>query len=887
MEENFQIQLSAILGPDVNIQQQLNKIKGLSVNVDSINLSKTAASQLKKQLQNNNVSLNLDLGNTNNVAKDAAKAAKTAAKAVNTAINQAMSNTSGKTPFSELKINPIKVDIDDNGKIADIEKAMAAVREQFKQFGQVSFSNQFMDAESHLDSLIVKINKINGELKSSRSFKLALQGDSLVLDAKQSNRAIKGSEKYVQHLDPAKNTSNETGDAVNKEKQINAERLKYYAKIKNALREQYSLQSRLLSAGEKETEELQRQLKNVKERVRYNQKQIDKKGLRTDDMDFEVNTRQSQLENRYRILNNRIQDNDPYQKLLNRTQTAVSNGSVQRDMSGIETQYNRLQRLSAVTDSIKQKFQELNQLSKSLSSASGEELVATYQQWQSTLAACKNEMSAVQKEQKEMSDALRLQSRKDTLTKQIDAYIKQNSKLTKTLRADFLSLHEQIQSVTDGSQMSVMSNQFTQLKSRAKELGLEGRSFIDEIQNDIGKVTEWLGATTIVMGTLNQIRHMVTTVRELDDAVTDLRMVTGDTDKATQSLMKTYTKMGDRLSATTTDVAASASEWLRQGQNIADTNTLIQNSIILSKVGDLDAASSTKYMTSAMKGYQIAAEDTLSVVDKLSAVDMASATDVGGLAEGMSEVAANAQLAGVSIDQLLGYLATIGETTQEGMSSVGTALNAIFSRMGNIKLSRLKDYQNNEGEDLSNVETVLRQQGISLRDEAGEFRNFGEVLDETAANWQNYSSVSQRAIASAFAGTHHMDEFIILMRDYSKSMDYATVAANSNGEALQKYEAYQESITGKTERFQNAFQSLSSSLVNSDVIKFFVDLGTTGVNSITSIVDAFEKIPFLDGGITTLSGLSGALMGARGVGYVYTYISTNVYKAHENCCCIC
>ena len=46
------------------------------------------------------------------------------------------------------------------------------------------------------------------------------------------------------------------------------------------------------------------------------------------------------------------------------------------------------------------------------------------------------------------------------------------------------------------------------------------------------------------------------------------------------------------------------------------------------------------------------------------------------------------------MDKLLGYLATIGETTQEGMSSVGTGLNAIFSRMGNIKLARLKDYQN-------------------------------------------------------------------------------------------------------------------------------------------------------------------------------------------------
>ena len=96
---------------------------------------------------------------------------------------------------------------------------------------------------------------------------------------------------------------------------------------------------------------------------------------------------------------------------------------------------------------------------------------------------------------------------------------------------------------------------------------------------------------------------------------------------------------------------------------------LAESSIKLSKVGDLTSENATKYLTSARKGYGItSAEDTLKIVDKLSSVDMASATDVGGLAEGMSEVATNANLAGVSMDKLLGYLATIGETTQEGMS---------------------------------------------------------------------------------------------------------------------------------------------------------------------------------------------------------------------------
>lgn len=46
----------------------------------------------------------------------------------------------------------------------------------------------------------------------------------------------------------------------------------------------------------------------------------------------------------------------------------------------------------------------------------------------------------------------------------------------------------------------------------------------------------------------------------------------------------------------------------------------------------------------------------------------------------------------------------------------------------------------------------MRGLGIELRTSESEFRNFGEVLDEVAGKWDSYSSVSQRAIATAFAG---------------------------------------------------------------------------------------------------------------------------------------
>ena len=296
-----------------------------------------------------------------------------------------------------------------------------------------------------------------------------------------------------------------------------------------------------------------------------------------------------------------------------------------------------------------------------------------------------------------------------------------------------------------------LNQQLINTSNAARQAGKLGLSFFDGIKEQAKKFTQWVSVTSVVMEGVQAVKQLISVSKELDAVMTDFTMATGTTGSQLEALTESYSKLADKLKSTTTDVMTSATEWIKQGQSIADTETLVSNSMILSKIGKLDSADATKYLTSAMKGYKVSVDDTLSVVDKLSAVDMASATDVGGLAEGMSEVAASADLAGVSMDKLLGYLAAIGETTQSGMSEVGTTLNAVFSRMGNIKLSRLKDYDNN-GEDLSNVETVLRGVGISLRDSANSFRDFDKVLDETANNWSNYSDVQQRAIASAFAG---------------------------------------------------------------------------------------------------------------------------------------
>lgn len=350
-------------------------------------------------------------------------------------------------------------------------------------------------------------------------------------------------------------------------------------------------------------------------------------------------------------------------------------------------------------------------------------------------------------------------------------------------------------------------------------------------------------------------KEAVGTVKELNDAAVSLRMATGDSYNSVKQLMSDYNAMAQELGAVTTSVSEAADEWLRQGHTIEDTNTLIEDSMMLSKVSELKSADSTKYLTSAMQGYKVAVEDVVGIVDKLSAVDLESATDAGGLAEAMSRTAEGAQIAGISMDRLLGMIATVGEVTQKSMSSIGESYKTVFSRMRDIKDNKLSVIgEDGEIEDLSNVEIVLDSLGIKLRDSNLEFRNFQDVLDDVANSWDTYSSVQKAAIAKAFSGVRQQENFLVMMENWDKVVKYTDVASKSEGTASEKFGYYLEGLEAKTNSLKASLENLASTTISDELYGSVLDTTQAIVN------------------MTSESGiLKGALAGLGTAGAIYAF----------------
>lgn len=407
------------------------------------------------------------------------------------------------------------------------------------------------------------------------------------------------------------------------------------------------------------------------------------------------------------------------------------------------------------------------------------------------------------------------------------------------------------------------------------DANVDGAEALNNVGNGLDTINKKSAATvasiTLLHEAMNLLeqaaRRVVNTAVDLDAQLTDLRMVTGDSYEEASRLVSEYNALAKELGSTTSQVLDAASEWLRQGKSISETTELIEQSMILSKVGAMEADTATQRLTSTMMGYKLSVDEVAGVVDRLTAVDMAAAVSADGIAEALSHTASSAYLAGLELDKIIAYLTVVQETTQKSASVVGESFKSIFARMGKVTNG---DAVDDMGQDISKVEETLRSLGIELRKSESEFRDYDEVLDEVGQKWSTYSTVVQRQIATAFGGVYQSENFLALMNNYDKVAKYVDVAANSAGTAAEKFKAYQESVESHYNSMIASAEAFAKQSVPVEFINGLMDAGS-------AILDFLTYTELLKTALAAL-GSALAVKGISAMGKKITEVTRTVSK---------
>lgn len=342
------------------------------------------------------------------------------------------------------------------------------------------------------------------------------------------------------------------------------------------------------------------------------------------------------------------------------------------------------------------------------------------------------------------------------------------------------------------------------------------------------------------------------TVKEFNDIKTNLAMATNADSDYIDNLMNDYNSLAQELGSLTSSVAESADSWLRQGRSMADTNSLIKDSLVLSKDAELSSSDASEILTATLNGFQLAADQASRVNDILTSIDLESASGADSIGKALMKVASQANNAGVSLEKTSAIIATIKDVTQDSDESIGTAMKSILSRMNQIKAGKFVDSET--GESLNDTEKVLKKIGVSMRDNTGMFRDSEGVLDDIAKKWKTLDSNSQKAVATATAGTYQYNKFIAAMDNWDKVEKLTDVAYNSEGTAQKKFEDnYLNSLEAKTNQLKSSLEGLSTSLISDDMYAGFLD-------GSKAIVDFVDKTNLLKGALAGLGTFGGAFV---------------------------
>ena len=344
----------------------------------------------------------------------------------------------------------------------------------------------------------------------------------------------------------------------------------------------------------------------------------------------------------------------------------------------------------------------------------------------------------------------------------------------------------------------------------------------------------------------------VETVKEFNDIKTNLAMATNADSDYIDNLMNDYNSLAQELGSLTSSVAESADNWLRQGRSMADTNSLIKDSLVLSKDAELSSSDASEILTATLNGFQLAADQASRINDILTSIDLESASGADSIGKALMKVASQANNAGVSLEKTSAIIATIKDVTQDSDESIGTAMKSILSRMNQIKAGKFVDSET--GESLNDTEKVLKEIGVSMRDNTGMFRDSEGVLDDIAKKWKTLDGNSQKAVATATAGTYQYNKFIAAMDNWDKVEKLTDVAFNSEGTAQKKFEDnYLSSLEAKTNQLKSSLEGLSTSLISDDMYAGFLD-------GSKAIVDFVDKTNLLKGALAGLGTFGGAFV---------------------------
>lgn len=378
--------------------------------------------------------------------------------------------------------------------------------------------------------------------------------------------------------------------------------------------------------------------------------------------------------------------------------------------------------------------------------------------------------------------------------------------------------------------------------------GRARKTFGDSVFGVVDELAGYIDVIDVAFEAYETGRKMVEAVTEIDTAMTELKKVTDETNASYNAFLDEASIRAKDLGATVSDVVSSSADFARLGYDLDEAASLADAALVYKNVGDgiSDIETASSSIISTMQAFGIEASNAMSVVDSFNAIGNNFAISSGGVGDALLNSAASLHAAGNDIHESVALIAA-ANTTIQNPGRVGTALKTLSMYLRAAKTEAEDAGISTDG--MADSVSQLRDELMALTGgrvdimsdaEAGSYKSTVEILRELSQVWDDLSDTSKTNITELIGGGVRNANIISALMNNFDIVDKAIeTSAHSSGSALAENEKYLDSIAGKTAKFNAAFETMSSTMVDSDLIKSVVDAGTNILEAGTFVADHF------------------------------------------------
>lgn len=336
-----------------------------------------------------------------------------------------------------------------------------------------------------------------------------------------------------------------------------------------------------------------------------------------------------------------------------------------------------------------------------------------------------------------------------------------------------------------------------------------------------------------VSAAVRAVKDTMTTGMNFDYAMAEAKKVSGASEEQFERIRERAQELGRTTAFTATEVANAFYYMGVAGWDSEQMLQGIDGVLSLAAASGEDLATTSDIVTDALTAFGLKAEDAAWFCDTLAATAVNANTTVGLMGGTFKYVAANAGAMHISAQDTAEAIGLIANAGIKG-TQAGTSLSNIISRIA-VDAGASKNQFGALG-------IIMNKLGVDVYDQTGQFRDFGDILNECRVAWAGLTDDQEKATyAKQIAGQRAISSWYALMNASEEDINKLHQSIeDSKGAAKTMADIQLDNLKGDITIMNSAIEGLQILVSDryKDSFRSFVQFMTDEVGNLSA---AFEE----------------------------------------------